>query len=87
MKSKILLAVLLLFSNIYVFGLECSCGSFEDGMYDYSVIDNTGGCCTGRLTGNAWFTTYRPGEGLSWEVVDVTRIQPIDAQRACCPAS
>jgi len=66
---------------------ECSCGSFEQGIYTYDVIADSGGCCGGSHDTNygVWFTTYKPGPGNTWVVSDVKRISFSDAVGACCP--
>lgn len=66
---------------------ECSCGSYEQGIYDYIVIDGSGGCCEGSQDTKyaSWFTTYGPGPGNTWIVRDVVRVTFSDAVRACCP--
>ncbi|MDP2159122.1 MAG: hypothetical protein Q8K02_01460 [Flavobacterium sp.] len=83
-----------LFLLIFVFMLhltlnaeECSCGSYEQGMYDYAVLDGSGGCCGGSQNTNhgSYFTTYVPGPGMTWIVRDVQKVSFSDAVRACCP--
>jgi len=88
MKNTILIILAVIFP-LTLNAEECSCGSYESGIYDYVVIDDTGGCCEGRQDTeyNSWFTTYYPGPGTTWIVRHVQRITFSDAVRACCPSS
>lgn len=86
MKKTFLIVSAFIFS-LTLNAEECSCGSYESGMYDYVVIDDTGGCCEGRHDTEypTRFTTFCPGPGMTWILRDIQRIEFIDAIRACCP--
>ncbi len=85
--KKVIFSLIFLFVASTTRSEECSCGSFEAGIYDFSVQDDTGGCCKGVLGERAWLTTWKPGPGRTWIVVDIVSVKPIDAQRECCPAA
>lgn len=67
---------------------ECSCGSHQTGIYDYSVADDSGGCCDGRQNpgSKAYLTTFVPGPGMTWIVRTIDEISFSDAIKACCPS-
>lgn len=78
-------ALFFLLNTFLVNAEACSCGSFEEGTYDYFVRDGSGGCCRGVSSGDASFTTWVPGPGRTWIVDTITEISHSDAVRACCP--
>lgn len=84
MKKYLFCFILCILGNsFHLNAKECSCGSFQAGLYDYSVVDNSGGCCSGIAQPKAFFTTYVYSEG-AWEVADIENIAGGDAQKACC---
>jgi hypothetical protein len=86
MKTRSIIVCVFLFAFVnFIKAKECSCGSFEEGLVDYAVEDDGLGCCSGTPTGKAFFTTYIPGEGDTWEVVDIKDLKPAEAQLKCCP--
>jgi hypothetical protein len=89
--KRIVILFLMSMCNIYLLNAtECSCGSFQDGQYDFSVEDQPnepGKCCSSPVTGNAWFSTYTPGEGSTWELFEIIRVEPATAQKKCCPST
>lgn len=87
MKKFIVLTLFMLSNQLNALQ-RCSCGSFENGIYEYNIVENTGGCCTGFPSGvnrenQAFLVTYEENEGV-WEVVDVQGINPATAQSRCC---
>ena len=56
MKRLVLALMLISFVNTY--SKECTCGSFEVGLYDYEVKGDKG-CCSETATGIGFFNTVR----------------------------
>lgn len=85
MRTKFLLLTILVFAiNFKLDAKSCSCGTYENGQYDYTVDDGTG-CCTGRVHQKAYLTKFVYDEG-AWEVSSVTEVTGSTAQNRCCPA-
>ncbi|MGM0634722.1 MAG: hypothetical protein ACQESK_01555 [Bacteroidota bacterium] len=87
--KKVLIILSLIFAIQANAIQHCSCGSFETGIYEYNIVENTGGCCSGFPAGvndknEAYLVTYTLNEGV-WEMREITGVNPETAQTRCCP--
>lgn len=83
--KKIFLVLFMFITVSTAFADACSCGSFEEGTYDYTIKDGSGDCCSGTSGGSAYYTNWIPGPGRTWVVTKITEISFSDAIKACCP--
>lgn len=87
--KKNLFLIVFVFTAIHANSKQCSCGTFESGMFTYGVVGEESGCCTGEPTGaglfgdNAAYTTYEYSEG-AWTPKETKLISPTSAQNRCC---
>ncbi len=91
-RFKLLITVFSIFSYFSMSSTDlCSCGSYENGTYEYQVIEESGGCCSGLPANDEEFgsgnqLTWERSEG-GWRLTDIQAISNSDAQNECCQES
>jgi len=91
-KFKILFMFLICFSSLNMNGTDlCACGSYSDGTYEYQVIEESGGCCSGLPANDEEFGTgyqmsWERSEG-GWRLTSIEAISNSDALSECCDES
>lgn len=88
MKNYIVILLLFFTASLSSEEKECTCGSVQEGLVDYSVVveDERTTCCTGapHPEAGAWLTTFVYSDSGVWEVDRVVRLSSSEAQNRCC---